>query len=158
MPLQLFITLTFGLCVLLALGVIEPLMHSFAEEVGFRTHLFVAVPGLLSMLLALFVFHRAHERVDGLREALSRAVLVGLGTWIAVAVVIASSWCPAYNMFGCFSNTLILTGVIGGGPLMIGVLAAGAVIGLVLKRRVSWLTYSKPPPTVDSEDKPGAQG
>jgi hypothetical protein len=158
MPLQLFIVLTFGICGWLALGVIEPLMRSFAEEAGFTTRLFVAVPGLLSMLLALFVFHRAHERVNGMQEALSRALLVGLGTWIAVAVVIASSWCPSYNMFGCFSNTLILTGVTGGGPLMIGVLVAGAIIGLVLKRRVSWLTYGKPPPAVDSEDKPGAQG
>ena len=158
MPLQLFIVLTFGICGWMAIGVIEPLMRSFAEEAGFTTRLFVAVPGLLSMLLALFVYHRAHERIDGLQESLSRAVLVGLGTWIAVAVVIASSWCPAYNVFGCFSNALMVTGVIGGGPLMIGVLVAGAIIGLVLKRRVSWLTYGEPPPVVAGEDEPGAQG
>lgn len=158
MPLQLFIVLAFGVCGWLAIGVIEPLMRSFAEEAGFTTHLFVAVPGLLSMLMALFIYHRAHERVAGLQESLSRAVLVGLGTWIAVSVVIASSWCPENSLLSCFSNTLLVTGIIGGGPLMIGALVAGAVVGLVLKRRVSWLTYGKAAPVVASEDEPGAQG
>jgi hypothetical protein len=36
---------------------------------------------------------------------------------------------------------LLVTGVVGGGPLLLACLVAGLIVGVVLKRRVSWLTY-----------------
>lgn len=141
MPLQLFIVLVFGIFGFLSVGLIEPLMRSFADEADLSRWLFIAIPGLFAMLIALFAFHRAVQRVTGLREALSRALLVALLTWIAVAALIASLWCPSHSALACFSNVLIVTAVVAGGPFSIGTVLAGLVVGGVLLKRVPWLSY-----------------
>lgn len=141
MPLQLFIVLVFGIFGFLSVGLLEPLMRNFAAEADLSTWLFIAVPGLFAMLIALFVFHRAEQRVIGVRDALTSALLVALITWIAVAVLIAWFWCPLSNAFACVSNTLLVTAVIYGGPLGIGMLLAGAVVSVVLRKRMPWLSY-----------------
>jgi len=71
MPLQLFIVLVFGIFGFLSVGLLEPLMRNFAAEADLSTWLFIAVPGLFAMLIALFVFHRAEHRVIGVRDALT---------------------------------------------------------------------------------------
>ena len=141
MPLQLFIVLVFGIFGFLSVGLIEPLMRNFADETDIARWLFVAIPGLFAMLIALFAFRKAAERVPGMRDALERALLVALFTWIAVAALIASVWCPLHSALTCVSKTLIVTAVVAGGPFAIGMALAGLVAGTVLRKRVSWLSY-----------------
>lgn len=148
MPLQLFIVLVFGIAIWLALAIIEPLMRSFAVEAGIATWLFIAIPGLLAMLFALLAYVRAHREGASMEKSMSRALLVALLTWIAVASVIAWLWCPAHNALRCTANTLLMTGIIGGGPLLIGAMVAGAVVGFVLRARPSWIGYERAPKPV----------
>jgi hypothetical protein len=156
-PLQVFIAIVFGICSWLGLATIEPLMRSFAAEAGVASWLFVAVPGLLAMFFAVLAYVDAANLVTGMLKSLSRALLVGLATWTAVAIFIAWLWCPAHNALRCFSNSLIASGVVGGGPLLIGAMVAGAIVGLVLRRRPSWIAFgearvvlSDPTPNLDS--------
>lgn len=145
MPLQLFIVLVFGIASWLAIAIIEPLMRSFAVEAGIATWLFIAIPGLLAMLFAVLVYLRASSEVGTMEKSLSRALLVALLTWIAVAGIISWLWCPAHNALRCTSNALLMTGIIGGGPLLIGTMVAGAIVGLVLRVRPRWIGYERMP-------------
>jgi len=154
MPIQLFIVATYGICCWLAIAVIEPLMRSFALEAGMATWLFVAIPGLLAMLFAVLSYMRAAALVTSMEHSLSRALLVALATWIAVTLLIAWLWCPMHSALRCFSNTLLTTGIIGGGPLLIGAMVAGAVVGLVLRQRPGWISLGEPKVLAEPEVKP----
>jgi hypothetical protein len=145
MPLQVFIVLVFGICSWLAIAIIEPVMRNFAVEAGMASWLFVAIPGLLAMLFAVLSYLKAAARVTTMEHSLSRALLVALATWIAVTGLIAWLWCPLHNALRCFSNTLITTGIVGGGPLLIGSMVAGAIVAAVLKLRPSWIAFGNEP-------------
>jgi hypothetical protein len=145
MPLQLFIVLVYGICCWLALAVIEPVMRSFAVEAGMSTWLFIAIPGLLAMLFAVLSYMRATTTVTTTEHSLSRALLIALLTWIAVTSMIAWLWCPWHNALRCFSNTLITTGIVGGGPLLIGAMVAGGLVAAVMKVRPAWVEFDDRP-------------
>jgi hypothetical protein len=156
MPFPLFVVLLFAICTWLGAGLVETVMRDFANEVGMRTWVFVAVPGLLAMLFALLLFAGAAKKIATVREAISRALLVGIATWVAVAAMISWMWCPGYRALGCTSDVLLVTGIVGGGPLLAAVLVAGFIVGTLLKRRVSWLEY-EPPPMRRVEETPRAE-
>ena len=40
---------------------------------------------------------------------------------------------------------MLVTGIVGGGPLLAAVMVAGFFVGVLLKRRVAWLTYEAAP-------------
>lgn len=141
MPVSIFAMLVFGICTWLGAGVIEPVMRDFAGEAGMKTWVFVIVPGLLTMLFALLFYRKAATEMAGFDEALSRSLTVAIATWLAVTAMISTLWCPGYRAFSCSMNVALVTGIIGGGPLLMSALIAGAIVGLVLKRRVTWLAY-----------------
>ncbi len=141
MPVVVFAMLVFGICSLLAAGAVEALMRDFAGEADVPTWVFVIVPGLFAMLFALLLYRKAAGNVAGINQSLSRALAVAIFTWLAVAAYISSLWCPGYRLLSCSRDVALVTGVVGGGPLLIAVLIAGTVVGIVLKRRVEWLSY-----------------
>lgn len=146
MPFPIFAMLLFAICTWLGAGMVETVMRDFAAEVGMRTWVFVAVPGLFAMLFSLLLYSGGARKIATVRESLSRALLVGIATWIAVTVLISWFWCPGYRALACASDVLLVTGVVGGGPLLAAVLVAGFILGGLLKRRVSWLEYEAAPP------------
>lgn len=146
MPFPIFTMLLFATCTWLGAGMVETVMRDFAGEVGMRTWIFVAVPGLLAMLFSVLLYTGAARKITTIRESISRALLVGIATWVAVAAMISWMWCPGYRALSCTSDVLLVTGIVGGGPLLTAVLVAGFVAGTLLKRRVSWLEYEPPPP------------
>jgi hypothetical protein len=154
MPVAVFTMLLFAICTWLGAGTVETVMRDFAAEVGVRSWVFVAVPGLLAMLFSLLLYHDAARRIRSVRESMSRALLVGIATWLAVAALISVMWCPGHRAMACTSDVLLVTGIVGGGPLFAAVLIAGFVVGLVLQKRVPWLTYEAPRPRriADSAD------
>lgn len=154
MPIAIFSMLVFAIFTWLGAGMIETVMRDFATEIGMRTWVFIAVPGLLAMLFSLLLFHDAATRITKVQESMSRALLVGIATWLAVTAMISFMWCPGYRMLRCSSDVLLVTGIVGGGPLLAAVLLAGLVIGLVLRRRVGWLQYEaeRARPSVGSAD------
>jgi hypothetical protein len=148
MPVSIFAMLVFGICAWFGAGVIEPVMRDFAGEAGMQTWVFVIVPGLLTMLFALIFYRKAATEMAGFEQSLSRALTVAIATWLAVAALISYLWCPGYRAFGCTMNVALVTGIIGGGPLLMSALIAGAIVGIVLKRRVGWLSYPGASPSV----------
>lgn len=141
MPVAVFSMLVFGICSLLGAGVVEALMRDFAGEAGVPTWVFVIVPGLFAMLFALLLYRKAAGNIAGINQSLSRALAVAIFTWLAVATYISSLWCPGYRVLSCARDVALVTGIVGGGPLLIAVLIAGTIVGIVLKRRVDWLSY-----------------
>ena len=164
MPLQLFIVLVYGICCWLAIAIIEPLMRSFAVEAGMSSWLFIAIPGLLAMLFAVLSYLRATDRVTTMDKSLSRALLVALATWIAVAGIIAWLWCPSHSALRCTSYALMMTGIVGGGPLLVGAMVAGGIVALVLRQRPSWISFGErrvlmaPDAEPNPRSKPGDAG
>ena len=153
MPVSIFATVVFGICTWLGVAIREPLMRDFAQEVEVRTWVFVSVPGFFAMLFALLLYRRATTTITTIEQSMSRALLVGLSTWIAVSLLISALWCPGYRAFRCSSDVLLVTGIIGGGPALAGALVAGLVVGLVLKKRVPWLSYDEGSPEPEPEPK-----
>jgi hypothetical protein len=141
MPIAVFAMLVFGICCLLGAGLVEVVMRNFAVEVGVPTWVFIIVPGLLSMLFALLLYRNAAKDITGIRQSLSRALAVAIFTWLALAVYVSSLWCPGYRALNCARDVVIVITAIGGGPLLLAALVAGTVVGIVLKRRVDWLSY-----------------
>jgi hypothetical protein len=144
MPIAIFAMLLFGICTWLGAGTVETVMTDFAVEVGMRTWVFVAIPGLLAMLFSLPLYRNAAKRITTMRESMTRAILVGIATWLAVASMISFLWCPGSRRMECTSDVLVVTGIVGGGPLLAGVLVAGFAVGTVVLRRVTWITYERP--------------
>ncbi len=95
----------------------------------------------MSMLFALLLYRKAASNVSGIRQSLSRALTVAILTWLAVSVYISALWCPGYRALSCARDVVFVTTVIGGGPLLLAALIAGTIVGIVLKRRVDWLSY-----------------
>ncbi|MEP6609101.1 MAG: hypothetical protein ABJA83_10530 [Burkholderiaceae bacterium] len=143
MPLAVFAMLVFGICNWLAAGVVEAVMRNFAGEAGVPAWVFVIVPGLLAMLFALLGYRRAVVSITGVKQAMSRALMVGLFTWLALVTYVSALWCPGYRALSCAQDVALVTAVIGGGPLLFAVLLAGLIVGIVLKRRVTWLSYGE---------------
>jgi hypothetical protein len=141
MPIAVFAMLVFGICSLLAGGLVEVVMRNFAGEAGVPPWVFVIVPALLSMLFALFLYRKAARNVAGVRQSLSRALTVAILTLLAVSVYISTLWCPGYRALSCARDVVLVTTVVGGGPLLLATLIAGTIVGVVLKRRVDWLSY-----------------
>ena len=141
MPVAVFAMLIFGICTWLGAGAVEAVMRDFAVETGASVWVFVIVPGLLAMLFSLLLYRKSLGTMDGIRQSISRALLVGILTWLAVAAFVSSLWCPGYRALSCARDVFLVTAVIGGGPLLAAMLVAGIVVGVVLKRRVDWLSY-----------------
>ncbi len=146
MPIAVFAMLLFAIFTWLGAGTVEAIMNDFANEVGMPTWVFIAIPGLLSMLFSFLLYQNAARKITAMRESMTRALLVGIATWIGVAAMISYMWCPASRRLSCTSDVLLVSGIVGGGPLLVAVLVAGFVVGTLVLRRVTWLTYEPPPP------------
>ena len=145
MPIAIFAMVLFATCTWLGASTVEAVMSDFAAEVGIQTWVFIAIPGLLTMLFSFLLYQNAAKRITSLRESITRAILVAIGTWIGVAAMISYVWCPGARRLACTSDVLIVTGIVGGGPLLAAALVAGFVIGTLVLRRVTWLSYGPPP-------------
>lgn len=144
MPIGIFAMLLFATCTWLSAGMVEAVMSDFANEVGMPTWVFIAIPGLLAMLFSYLLYYNAPKRVTAMREAVTRAILVAILTWIGVAAMISYLWCPGGRRFECTSDVLVVSGIVGGGPLLASALVAGFVVGTLVLRRVDWLRYEPP--------------
>jgi hypothetical protein len=127
--------LVFFIFSLVAAGAVEFLMRAFAEEAGLNRWMFASVPALFSMLFALIVYQNAERKIKSLGESISRGILVMLLTWVSFAALASWTWCKPSDFGSCMSHTLIISGVIGGGPMLIGALGAGILTGVLIIRR-----------------------
>lgn len=135
----LFAAFVFGLAGMLAASTVGWALRSFAEEGGVNRFIFVAVPGLFAMMFALVVYQNADKRITRISQSISRGILVALLTWISFAALATWVWGPA-DFMPYFSNVMLLSGIIGGGPMLAAALVAGALVGWLIKqRKLGWI-------------------
>jgi hypothetical protein len=128
-------SLVFFVVSLLAAGAVEFLLRAFAEEAGLNRWIFASVPALFSMLFALILYQNAERKIKKVGESISRAILVMLLTWVSFAALASWTWCQPSDFGSCMSHTLIISGVVGGGPMLIGAIGAGILTGVLIIRK-----------------------
>jgi hypothetical protein len=112
------------------------ILFTFAREAGVNTWVFVSVPSLFAALFALIVYQGAEKHVSTINQSFSRGLLVAILSWIAFSWLATWAWCRPEDYGGCFSNALVLSGVVGGGPMLLAALVAGGLMGyLILARK-----------------------
>jgi hypothetical protein len=129
------VALAFGVCSGIAIAAVGQFAHVFANELGIQSWVFVAVPALFGALFALLIYQGAERRVQTIRQSLSRALLVALVTWLTVAALGTGVWCVPGQYATCMSYALLLSGAVGGGPLLLAALLAGTIGGYVIRGR-----------------------
>lgn len=127
----------FGVFGVLAAASTYPLMTRFAQEAGVSEWVFIAVPALLATLFALLVYGGAAQRVRSIGQSLSRGLLVAILTWSGFSALSTWVWCIPANYGECFRGALMISGVLGGGQLLLASLAAAAIMGYAIRARTS---------------------
>lgn len=128
--------LVFGLCGMVAAATVQHTLASFAQEGGASPLVFLAVPGLFAALFAILVYQGAGQKLTSMAQSFSRALLVALLTWASFSALATSVWCKPELYGQCYGSFLIVSGLIGGGPMLLAAGAAGAIVGWwVLKQR-----------------------
>ncbi|MEF9943492.1 MAG: hypothetical protein RR101_13700 [Burkholderiaceae bacterium] len=141
MPLTVFAGLVFCITVLLAGGTIEPVTRSLAADVQIPAWIVVAVPALMAALFAVLVYQGAGRKQINLGQSTTRALLIAGLVWLSFAGFVTAIWAPVAGAWGTFINVAALSAIIGGGPLLIAALLAGAVVGLAIERRFYLLRF-----------------
>lgn len=129
--------LLFGAFGAIAAASLHAVMLRFADEAGIDPWVFIAVPALLAMLFALVVYGRAATRVRSIGQSLSRGLLVAILTWLAFSALVTWAWCVPSLYADCMSQTLLISGALGGGQMLLAALAAAAITGYVIRLRSS---------------------
>lgn len=126
----------FALCGVLAAATVQHTLASFAQEGGVNPAIFLAVPGLFAALFAIVVYQGARRKVTRMAQSFSRALLVALLTWASFSALATTVWCKPEHYGQCYSSFLIVSGLIGGGPMLLAAGVAGAIVGwLTLRQR-----------------------
>jgi hypothetical protein len=128
-------SLVFFVFSLIAAAAVEYLLRAFAEEAGVNRWVFAMVPALFAMLYSLIVYQNAQRKIRRVGESVSRAILVMLLTWLSFSALVTWTWCQPRDFGSCLSKTLMVSGAIGGGPMLLGALGAGILTGVLIIRR-----------------------
>jgi hypothetical protein len=140
MSVPLFAGFVFGICGALAAGSVEFTLRRFAEEAGLNRFIFVAVPALFAMMFAIMIYQNAKAKIKQIGQSITRGILVALLTWAAFSALATWTWCLPENYGSCYGNFLLITGVVGGGPMLVAALVAGWLVGWLIKQQqLSWV-------------------
>ena len=120
---------------LIAAGTVELLLKTVAEQAGVNRWIFVMVPALFAMLYSLLVYQRAERKLRRVGQSVSRGILVLLLTWVSFSAMATWNWCQPRQFGSCLSTTLLITGVVGGGPMLLSALGASILAGVLIIRR-----------------------
>jgi hypothetical protein len=128
-------SLVFFVFSLIAAAAVEFLLRAFAEQAGVNRWVFAMVPALLAMLYSLIVYQGAERKIRRLGESVSRGILVMLLTWVSVGALTTWTWCQPHQFGSCLGTTMLVSGIVGGGPMLLGALGAGILTGVLIIRR-----------------------
>lgn len=120
---------------LIAAATVQFLLKTFAEEAGVNRWVFAMVPALLAMLYSLFLYQNAERKIRRLGESVSRGILVMLLTWASFAAMTSWTWCQPRDFGRCLGTTLEISGIVGGGPMLLCALGAGVLTGVLIIRK-----------------------
>lgn len=124
--------LLFGIFGALAAASTKLVIANFAREAGVSDWIFIAVPALFAMMFAVIVYQGADKYVKKIGQSLSRGLLVAIMTWTAFSGLATWAWCLPEHYGDCFSQALMVSGVIGGGQMLLAALVAAAITGYAI--------------------------
>ena len=124
--------IVFGMLALVASASMLPMLTRFADAAAISTALVIAVPVFFAAMFALLFFRGGAS--GGWPAAIGRGIAVAMATWLASSAVAASIWCGPGTFLSCFGGVLLVTGVVGGGPMLLASLIGGAVMAWLLRR------------------------
>lgn len=124
--------IVFGMLALVACASVLPMLTRFADAAAISTALVIAVPVFFAVMFALLFFRGGAS--GGWPAAIGRGIAVAMATWPAFSAVAASIWCGPGTFLSCFGGVLLVTGVVGGGPMLLASLIGGAVMAWRLRR------------------------
>lgn len=112
----------------------------FAREAGISVWVFVSVPALFSAMFALIVYQGAAKHLTTISQSLTRGLLVAILTWLSFSWLATWAWCLPEHYADCFSQTLLVSGAVGGGQLLLAALISAAITGYAIRQRTagSW--------------------
>jgi hypothetical protein len=128
-------SLVFFVCSMIAAAAVEFLLHAFAEEAGVNRWVFAAVPALFAMLYAMIIYQSAERKIRRVGESVSRGILVMLLTWLSFSALVTWTWCKPHDFGSCLGTTLLVSGMVGGGPMLLSALGGGVLSGVLIIRR-----------------------
>jgi hypothetical protein len=120
---------------LIAAATVEFLLKAFAEEAGVNRWVFAMVPALLAMLYSLILYQNAERKIRRLGESVSRGILVMLLTWASFSAMTSWTWCQPRDFGRCLGTTLEISGIVGGGPMLLCAMGAGVLTGVLIIRK-----------------------
>jgi len=135
--------LLFGAFTALAAASLHLVLSRFALEAQIDEWILIVSPALLSMVIALIVYRRAGDRIRKIGQSLSRGLVVGVLTWIGFAALSTWMWCIPTLYAECLRHTLMISGALGGGQLLVGALCAAAITGRVIGSRAARIEADK---------------
>lgn len=124
--------IVFGVLALVASASMLPMLTRFADAAAMSTAFLIAVPVFFAVMFALLFFRGGTS--GGWPAAIGRGIAVAMATWSAFSAVAASIWCGSGTFLSCFGGVLLVTGVVGGGPMLLAALIGGAVMAWLLRR------------------------
>jgi len=124
--------IVFGMLALVACTSLLPMLTRFADAAAMSTALVIAVPVLFAVMFAALFFRGGAS--GGWPASIGRGIAVAMATWPAFSAVAASIWCGPGTFLSCFGGMLLVTGVVGGGPMLLASLIGGAVMAWLLRR------------------------
>jgi len=128
--------LLFGAFAALATASLHTVLSRFAGEAGIDEWIIIAVPALLATLFGLIVYRNAAARIREVGQSLSRGLLVAVLTWLGFSAMATWAWCVPSLYADCFQHTLMISGVLGGGQMLLAALAAATILGYVIRKRI----------------------
>jgi hypothetical protein len=128
-------SLVFFVFSLIAADAVEFLLRAFAEEAGVNHWLFAMVPALFAALYSLILYQGAERKIRQLGESVFLGGLVMLLTWLSFAALTSWTWCQPRDFGSCLSKTLLVSGIVGGSPMLLGALCASILTGVLIIRR-----------------------
>lgn len=120
---------------LIAAATVQFLLKTFAEEAGVNRWVFAMVPALLAMLYSLILYQNAERKIRRLGESVSRGILVMLLTWASFSAMTSWTWCQPRDFGRCLGTTLEISGIVGGGPMLLCAMGAGVLTGVLIIRK-----------------------
>ena len=127
--------LLFGAFGALAAASLHTVLSRFADEAGVDEWIIITVPALLAMLIGLVVYRNAVSRISKIGQSLSRGLLVAVLTWVGFSALATWAWCVPTLYSECFRHTMMVSGVLGGGQMLLAALAAATIVGYVIRKR-----------------------
>jgi len=119
----------------LAAATMYGVLERFAAEAEVEVLVLIGAPALLAMVIALVIYRRAGDRIRNISQSLSRGLLVAVLTWLGFATLSTWAWCVPTLYEECFRHTLLISGTMVGGQLLLGCLAAAAITGYAIRTR-----------------------